>query len=360
MRRPPSRPDSFTWTMPRQIPPWNVPDVVDWTPWEKISLPQMVYSAPAAVSREVGMLDVFARGAKNELLWKSFNGTKWLPDPTTFYHFDEGIVTSAPAAVARPDGLMDVVARGPDNKLYLKQFDGAIWGPFIAIGEYALQAGPGITSTGPYRLDTFHTGARDSLAYVWSDAGLPWAFEELDGKFGDAPAAYAWADGRAEVFVRGADGHLWRQWSDGLRWHGHQLPPKIIASPSVAATRYSVGPYLMRLDCIFRGVDGMLSDYWFESDGAGILDLPALIGIDAPAAVNSGMGRLDVFSLDERGTLLHTWHDPPPIPDPNPSLTMMPPIRRSVRTIAPRRRLTFVPRRRAYATSDASVRLRHA
>jgi hypothetical protein len=348
MHRPPSRPDSFTWTRPRQIPPENVPDVSGWHPWEKISLPQMVYSAPAAVSREVGKLDVFARGAKNDLLWKTFDGTKWLPDATSFYHLDPGIVTSAPAAVARSGGI-DVVARGPDNKLYLKQYDGATWGPFIVIGEFALQAGPGITSTGPFRLDTFHTGARDSLAHVWSDAGLPWAFEELWGKFGDAPAAYAWADGRAEVFLRGADGHLWRQWSDGVRWHSRRLSPRIIASPSVAATTYIVGPSLMRLDCIFRNVDGTLSDYWFESDRAGILDIPTLIGLEAPAAVNAGMGRLDVFSLDERGMLLHTWFDPPPPPDPNPSLAMIQPIRRSVRTVVPRIRLVFVPRRRAYA-----------
>jgi hypothetical protein len=349
-RRPPVSAEAFTWTARRQPPPWAPEDPsIGWQPWEPISLKSEAYSAPAAVSRGVGMLDVFARGSKNELLWKTFKNDKWSPDEG-FYRLD-CVLTAAPAAVARGDGIIDVVVRGPDNQLYLKHFDGNIWGPTVAVGDYALQAGPGITSTAPDRLDTFHIGPRDDLAHVWTQAGLPWEFEDLYGEFGDAPAPYAFANGRAGVFLRGADGHLWRTWTDGQFWHEHRLSPQIIASPCVAATRYAAGGGPMRVDCIFRGVNGTLSDYWWDGDTAGIWDLPAKIGLDAPAAVNSGMGRVDVFSLDEQGALWHTWYQPPPTPVPIPVQMLAMPMPRPFAFSTQRLRLVFRPRRREYAAS---------
>jgi hypothetical protein len=367
-RRPPCSPDAFTLTAPRQPPPWAVLDAeestesVDWHAWEYVSSPSLVYSAPAAVSRGVGSLDVFARGKDNGLLWKTFDGQKWLPDAKDFFNLGGGL-TAAPAAVAHPGGLIDVAIRGPENRMFLTHFDGAKWSPFLPVPvDFALQAGPGITSVAAKRLDTFHTGWDGYFVYCWSDGGGPWAYEVVPGNWEDAPAPYAWAQGRTDVFLRGPDGHLWHKWRDGQFWHEQRLPPKIAASPCVAAAGYPF-PRLQkatrRVDCIVRGSDGRLTDYWWDgASSAGISDLPARSGLQAAAAVASGMGRVDVFALDTRGSLLHTWHEPPHVPEPSfsfmPSPTLDLPVRRMVDTGVRRTRLVSTPRRRQYATSHSA------
>jgi len=73
----------------------------------------IVTSAPAVSSTDQNRLQVFARGRNNDLIIKSWNGSRW-----TDWQSLGGSLASEPGAVSWGGRRIDVFARGDDDHLY--------------------------------------------------------------------------------------------------------------------------------------------------------------------------------------------------------------------------------------------------
>lgn len=69
-------------------------------------------SAPAVSSRASNRLEVFARNQSNQLITKTWNGSRWSDWQTI-----GGSFTLDPAAVSWGSNRTDVFAKGPRNSL---------------------------------------------------------------------------------------------------------------------------------------------------------------------------------------------------------------------------------------------------
>jgi hypothetical protein len=88
-------------------------------PWTTTPVPP-----PAVTFKEIVMTqncaDEFAWGSDGAVYHKPYGGSTWEPLG--------GILTSAPAAIARPGGLLDVFGRGTNSVLYRNSQVGGHWG----------------------------------------------------------------------------------------------------------------------------------------------------------------------------------------------------------------------------------------
>jgi hypothetical protein len=139
---------------------------------------------------------------------------------------------------------------------------------------------------------------------AWAGFGSP-----PGGAVGD-PAVVAWAAGRLDVFVRGADDRLWHIWSDtgGNNWSAWGKPfgddNVLVASPEVT----SRGPGL--LDVFHLGTTGHLyqrfynagwNDRWID------LGSPPGGGRGEPAAAAQKQDSMDLFARGADGKLWQAW-----------------------------------------------------
>ena len=76
---------------------------------------------PGAVARGPDRLDIFVRGADNQLWQKSWNGG-WMG-----YFPLGGFLTSSPSVTSWAPNRLDVFVRGSDNGLYHKSWDEIAW-----------------------------------------------------------------------------------------------------------------------------------------------------------------------------------------------------------------------------------------
>jgi hypothetical protein len=134
------------------------------------SLGGQFVSGPAATSIGANRLDVFGRGADNQLYHRWWNGTTWTP-----WESLGGTLTSAPAAVAE-GGEIDVFARGPDYGLWRLTWNGSAWLPWQPLGG-TLAGAPGVASWAAGRLDVFARGFDDVLYHLWIDGAASSGWE---------------------------------------------------------------------------------------------------------------------------------------------------------------------------------------
>jgi hypothetical protein len=87
------------------------PDVTSWS------------TAPAGAPLSAGRLDVFARGASNELIHKWWDGGVWYA--WQYFGGPVGGLTSAPGAVSWSHGRIDVYARGPSGSYWHTYYEDA-------------------------------------------------------------------------------------------------------------------------------------------------------------------------------------------------------------------------------------------
>lgn len=171
--------------------------------------------------------------------------------------------------------------------------------PWTSLGGI-LTSGPGVSSWGASRVDTF---ARGSDSAIWQDTnnGTTWSsWTKLGGVTTGDPAAVSWSTGRIDMFVRGQDNALWHRYSDGNTWSGWEpLGGGLNAGPSVA----SWAP--QRLDIFVVGTDNALwHRYWNGSGWSGWQSLGGSL-TSKPSVAAWGSNRLDIFA---RGTDLRMYH----------------------------------------------------
>jgi hypothetical protein len=165
---------------------------------------------------------LFASGANGGLWSRNANvASVW-----GSWQTEQGSLSSAPDAVSRP-AMSWVVARGasPTDVLINKNATNgdtfASWSGFTALphlaGGTAFSYGPCITAWSDTRLDVIAPGG--AAASLWhtssTDGGATFSATWDDWGGGPAivssPDCVSWGNGRIDVVVVGADGHVWRR-----------------------------------------------------------------------------------------------------------------------------------------------------
>jgi hypothetical protein len=82
-----------------------------WTSWKYLDT--AISSAPAAVSRGNGTIDLFVRGNDNTLWQRSWNGSSW-----TSWKDLQGVLSSSPAVISTGPNNLEVFVKGNDNTLW--------------------------------------------------------------------------------------------------------------------------------------------------------------------------------------------------------------------------------------------------
>ncbi|MFO0594662.1 MAG: peptidoglycan DD-metalloendopeptidase family protein [Myxococcaceae bacterium] len=156
------------------------------------------------------------------------------------------------------------------------------------------------------RLEVFVRGADRALWNQWQPAPSqgPWSgFNPLGGGLAADPVVATNADGRLEVFVIGLDFQLWHKWQDspGGGWSAYYPEGGNISSEP------AVGKNLDgRLEVFVRGSDGALWHTWQKTAGGGWSGFESLGGqiTSVPVVVNNKAGFLEVYA---RGTDGAVW-----------------------------------------------------
>src|SRR6266545_1782557 len=159
-----------------------------WSGWENLG--GTLSSAPSAVSWGFGRVDVFARGASNQLLHRSWASGGW-----SGWENLGGVLSSAPDVAAWGSGRLDVFVRGGANQAWHRWFSGGRWSAGWENLGGTLSSGPGAVSWGSGRVDVFARDGSNQLIHRWYTGGVGWTstWEGLGGTLADDPDASGWA-----------------------------------------------------------------------------------------------------------------------------------------------------------------------
>ena len=150
-------------------------------------------------------------------------------------------------------------------------------------------------------------GDWEIFGHTWIEWS-PW--RNLGGELTAAPAVSSWDRTRLDVFVRGANNHMWHRWGDGLNWSGWedlggpQGPGIVVEDFAVSGTTGVAGVAGATAVADVAGVG--LGDVIVG--GGGPTGLPQEI-TSAPAAVSWGPNRIDTFARGANGHMWHKWLD---------------------------------------------------
>jgi hypothetical protein len=199
--------------------------------------------------------------------------------------------------------LMFPTYSGPHRFLAQDDIDGirSIYGSNWESLGGGLSSGPDVCSWAQGRLDVFARGADNALWHKWFDGG--WSdWESLGGFLTSDPTAVSWSNGRIDVFARGGDNALWHKWFDGGWSDWESLGGGLSSGPDVCS--WAQG----RLDVFARGADNALWHKWFDGGWSDWESLGGSLTSD-PAAVSWGKDRIDVFARGGDNGIWHKWFD---------------------------------------------------
>ena len=218
----------------------------------------------------------FYRGADTAVYLRTFSGTgpAWSAQSRV-----GGVIVGAPAAAVAGTTVV-VAARGTDNALWLRMMRHGTWGSWTSWGG-VLTSSPAISGTADGRIDVFARGA--DLA-VWTrtlpggGALTPW--RSIGGRVTTAPAV---PNTLTEVYAAGTDHAVWVYTGSGWR----SLGGRTYSAPAVGYIPQSNGGFVL-----VRGTDNALwgngiggggSTGWRKIGSRLITDSPAAAGTREPA-----------------------------------------------------------------------------
>ena len=261
-----------------------------WFAWE--ALQGGMTSGPAVASWGPNHLDVFARGADQSLIWKTY-GNGW-----SAWTSLGGILGGTPGAVSWASGRIDVFVRGTDSQLWHRWYSAGAWQAWEPLGGN-ISSGPTVASWASGRLDVFARLADGSLGHKWYNNG--WSgWESLGGVLGGDPGAVSWAPGRIDTFVRGTDSQLWHRWYENGWSAWETLGGNIASGPAISS--WASG----RLDVFARLPDGSLGHKWYNNGWFNWETLGGQIA-DRPGAASWAVNRVDVLVEGTDSVLWHRW-----------------------------------------------------
>jgi hypothetical protein len=193
----------------------------DWS-WEQ-DLGGVLLSAPAAAIGPNGRMDVFWRGLDNSLRQRWYPaGSDWSGE-VNFDNIISGIVlASAPAAVWRSDGILDVFWRGTDRRLkHIWYHYNGSWSQVEDLGG-DVDSDPAAAYRADGVLDVFWKSPDGRLKHRWYSYGSGWSgVLDLGGGLATGPTASSRGVGQLDVFWRATDGrlkHIWFPYYGGWSW----------------------------------------------------------------------------------------------------------------------------------------------
>ena len=204
-----------------------------WTGWIRHGHPML--SAPTvSVRRGSGILDLFWRGADNGIEAKSWvPGSGWTAVNNT--QLDPGLTASAPAAVSRNSGQVDVIVRGTNDHVYLNAYNGSGWSGWAEIpGGMKTQHAPAATVRTLNTIDVFVRSNTGEVRWITWD-GAAWSgWKTVPGGVDSGPAAVADTCSRMWLFARRGGDVVYNVYDAGTGpqngWGGwksvHPPPPR--------------------------------------------------------------------------------------------------------------------------------------
>jgi Common central domain of tyrosinase len=228
-------------------------------------------------------INLFVQGTDRRLWERYWDGAAWT-------WVDAGKeVDGEPLVLARgnvgspgaADLRVNLFVRGLDGNLWERYWDGAAWtwvdtGKAVSGDPIAVVRGDaGDVAADDLRINLFVRGADgnlwerywDGAAWTWVDTGKAVSHDPvalIRGSSGSPDAAGV----RINLFVRGADGHLWERYWDGAAWTwvdtGKGVRGRVTAI--LRGNQRSAGGGDVRINLFAEGTDGQLWErYW---DGA--------------------------------------------------------------------------------------------
>jgi YVTN family beta-propeller protein len=227
----------------------------------------------------------------------------WVPGGTT-------LANDPKSAMAICTGTIPNYVPFAGGNIVLVQY-GYINGPpypfdlnFACVTHTATYAGPAVASWAQGRLDLFARGADNAIWQAFFNAGRWSGWVSQGGTVVSDPAAVSWGPNRVDVFGVGSDGRLWQRFWDGRAWIGWMSPfgappPGIAPGSGPAVASWAPG----RLDVFVRGTDNAIWQVvWSGGRWSGWVSQGGTVVSD-PAAVSWGPNRVDVFGVGSDGRL---------------------------------------------------------
>ena len=207
-----------------------VAPVTAWSAWAALGAPAAGFKgAPATVSRNPTVCNVYVWGGDNALWQKPFGQGRW----TDFVKHTDAVLASPPAAGTMGPDHEHVFVQGTDGQVFQKWWTSKTgWSKWVALGAppVGFHGPPAVISRSPTVCNIYVWGKDNALwqrAYAGNQWGA-WA-RHNDGVITSAPAAASQGPNHEEVFARGTDGHLWHKWwlagSGWSRWAPMGAPP---------------------------------------------------------------------------------------------------------------------------------------
>jgi hypothetical protein len=301
---------------------WSLP-AFQWSNWEPLG--GVLNGGPAVSSWGEGKLDVFVRGADNQLHHQAYRSDQ--NPPWRGWEALGGIHTSDPAAVSWGINRIDVFERGQNRQLWHMYHNGLRWSGWTSEGVSGLvtNGGPTVTSWGPGRLDLFARGTDNQLYHKWysnnrwSDQrdGFPNGWQPLGGQLTSDPSAVAWSSGRIDVFAIGSSHNLIHRWFDDRsggwsNWESLGGGPQdtsgdwiFVGTPAVSS--WAPG----RLDIVVKTDNERVYHKWYNGQWSGWDRVtPSSESIPNPnlESISWGNGRIDLFGTNpSNNNLMHKW-----------------------------------------------------
>ena len=195
-----------------------------WSPWVWLGAPAgNIQGAPAVISRNTSVCNIYARGADNALWQRAWYSNQW---HDWGRHNDGGVLASRPALGSMGPDHEHVFVRGTDGNVWQKYWTGAGgWSGWFNIGAPAggFNGGPATISRNGTVCNVYVRGNDNALwqrAY-WNGQWHDWGRHNDGGVLSSDPALGSMGPDHEHVFVRGTDGNVWQKyWTGAGGWSG--------------------------------------------------------------------------------------------------------------------------------------------
>jgi hypothetical protein len=284
-----------------------------WSAWASLGAPPPGFlNAPAVVSRNPQVSNVYVRGGDRALWQLAFDGfegrwSSWLKH--------DGILLAEPAAGSMNPNHEYVFGQGTDGQLFMKWWanDGEGWRNWSPMGA----PGPGFigraatVSRSPQVWNVYVRG-RDNALWQLAFHGRRrpvWTRHDDGGVLASPPAAGSMNPNHEHVFVRGTDGQVWAKWwQQGSGWSAW-------ASLGAPPVGFAGGPAISEdattCDLFVRGGDNALWQKSYKSGVWGSWERHNDGGVLAedPAVTSMRANQLQVFVRGTDGNVYQKFWD---------------------------------------------------
>ena len=185
-----------------------------WSGWVALGRPPGGFSgAPAVVSRNNAVCNIYVRGADNALWQRAFWDGRW----HDWGRHDGGVPASEPALGSMGPDHEHVFVRGTDNQVWQKFWTGGGgWSGWFALGAPpgGFAGAPSVISRNNTVCNIYVRGNDNALwqRAFWDGRWHDWGRHDDGGVLASEPALGSMGPDHEHVFVRGTDNQVWQKW----------------------------------------------------------------------------------------------------------------------------------------------------